>query len=167
MRLFYFAYGSNLHPARLGERVGGLEIVGRASAADHRLAFHKRGADGSGKCDMVHAAGGAVHGALYRLDRDQLAALDRFEGAGRGYRRRLITVQAPQGPVVAWTYFAAPDHTDPSLAPYGWYQALVVAGARHHRLPPSYVAALERIAHWEDPNVERDAAHRRLLALPA
>ena len=49
--LLYFAYGSNLHPERLRERVPSAESLGVARLEAHVLRFHKRGRDGSGKCD--------------------------------------------------------------------------------------------------------------------
>ena len=47
----YFAYGSNLHPARLAARTPSCHALGRAVLARHVLRFHKRGRDGSAKCD--------------------------------------------------------------------------------------------------------------------
>ena len=52
-RLLYFAYGSNLHPTRLGDRAPSVELVGTAVLEGHALRFHKRGADGSGKCNAL------------------------------------------------------------------------------------------------------------------
>ena len=36
--------------------------------------------------------------------------------------------------------------SDPSLTPYDWYKAFVLAGAREHGLPQDYVAALDAVA---------------------
>ncbi len=166
MKLLYFAYGSNLHPARLRARVGPFEPLGRARVAHYRLAFHKRGADGSGKCDIVPAPGREVHGALYLIDAGQRALLDRFEGVGRGYRGGWLEVHGREGRQRAYCYFAQPGHTDPRLRPYGWYKDFVLEGGRRHRLPHPYLRALVRIPHLDDPDPAREARNRALLAAP-
>jgi len=82
--LHYFAYGSNLHPLRLGERVPSARLVGTAALPSHRMAWHKRGMDDSGKCFIVPTGMEAdrFHGAVYRLDADHKGLLDEFE---KGY----------------------------------------------------------------------------------
>jgi len=52
-RCYYLAYGSILHPLRLGERISSAQLCGVTTLRGYRLAWHKRGADGSGKCDLV------------------------------------------------------------------------------------------------------------------
>ena len=49
----YFAYGSNMSSRRLRERMPGARAESRAILPCHRLAWHKIGKDGSGKCDIV------------------------------------------------------------------------------------------------------------------
>jgi hypothetical protein len=52
---------------------------------------------------------------------------------------------------------------DHSLRPYSWYRALVVAGAREHRIPEDYIALLETVATQEDPDRTRHAMNMRLI----
>ena len=53
--LYYLAYGSNLHPVRLTERVPSARFLGLTSLFGYQLRFHKRHEpDGSGKCNMYH-----------------------------------------------------------------------------------------------------------------
>ena len=69
--LYYFAYGSNLHPVRLLERVPSAQLVGgMLSWSQHRLAFHKKSQDGSSKCNLVHTGeeSDEVYGAIYQMD---------------------------------------------------------------------------------------------------
>ena len=40
--IHYFAYGSNLHPLRLTDRVHCADLVGSVELASHQLAFHKQ-----------------------------------------------------------------------------------------------------------------------------
>ena len=48
----YFAYGSNLHPMRLMERVPSAKFVGTVEIKKYRLTFHKKSIDDSSKCNM-------------------------------------------------------------------------------------------------------------------
>ena len=49
----YFAYGSNLHPQRFQERVPSGKFLALAALTRHTLLFHKRGQDGSSKCNAL------------------------------------------------------------------------------------------------------------------
>jgi gamma-glutamylcyclotransferase len=162
----YFAYGSNLHPVRLRERVSAAVLLGAAALPGHVLRFHKRGRDGSGKCDAAWTGGGGdrVLGALYRLGPTDVAVLDAIEGAGRGYRVQEVRVETGAGTLAAFAYLADPAAIDPAAVPWDWYKALVLAGARHHGFGASYVAAIEAVPSRPDRDSRRAHAHAELLA---
>lgn len=158
--LAYFAYGSNLHPLRLLARTPSCVLHCTAHLAAHVLRFHKRGADRSGKADVV--PGGSddrVHGAVYLMSRADKARLDRIEGLGAGYTHRDVTVVTPGGPMSVFCYQAMETHIEPDLPPFSWYRELVLAGARHHGLPNAYVRAIERVYCVPDPDRQRAARH--------
>lgn len=159
--MLVFAYGSNLLPARLLERTPSAQVVAAGRLPGHRLCWHMASSDGSGKCDVVADVAADVHGVVWRLHPDDKPALDAAEALGHGYTERRLAVHTHQGIVEAWTYVAL--RTDPALRPYDWYRDIVVAGARHHALPPAYVAALARTEAVADPDPLRAARHRRLL----
>lgn len=121
-----------------------------ARLANHRLAFHKRGRDGSGKCDIVPAPGFNVLGVVYQLTRDAILQLDRIEG--RGYRRLRLPVATLPGErlLEAWTYRARPVAVDTTLSPADWYLGIVTTGARLHRLPDEYVDDIGSTAAFAD-----------------
>jgi len=159
----YFAYGSNLLPGRLEERLGPCELLGAAALGGHRLAFHKRGADGSAKCD-AHFTGRTEHrvlGVMYALDPVQLQRLDEFEGAGY-HRVQLELDSAGSTTRTAWLYRARDSWIDASLEPWDWYHALVVAGAREHGFPDDYLEGLLTAAVRPDPDAARAAHHWQL-----
>lgn len=163
--LYYFAYGSNLHPARLRERVPSSRALAVAELDGHLLRFHKRGRDGSGKCN-IHPVGRAedrVFGVIYRMAAAEQANLDRAEGLGAGYRRVELTVRVDGASRRVFSYQAQDGHIDDALSPFTWYRQLVLAGARQHGLPADYIAAIEAIAARSDPDTERHARHERLL----
>jgi gamma-glutamylcyclotransferase len=160
----YFAYGSNLHPLRLTGRAPSSVFVGVARLPDYGLRFHKRAADGSGKCDVIPATGDTVYGGLFRLDARDLPRLDAAE---EGYVRVVVRVRLAAEAVEAVTYRARPERVAPALLPYRWYRDLVVAGARHRGLPPAYVVALEAIAVQNDPDANRARRMEGLLSWPS
>lgn len=159
----YFAYGSNLLTARLRERTPSARPLGVARLPLYALRWHKRGADGSGKCDIVLNPDAAAHvlGVVYEVRREEKPALDAAEALGIGYRAQELDVQLSAQPVRVWAYLALQTHAD--ALPFTWYKALVIAGAREHRLDADYIRDLEAAAARPDGNLSRDAMHRRLL----
>ena len=160
--MLYFGYGSNMPRARIEERLGPCERLGAASLPGWRLAFHKRGADGSGKCDAVRTnrPDDRLWGALDRLTEDQMEALDGIE---QGYDRRVVEVRFGEGFRSAGLYVAREDRIDPELRPYHWYKELVLAGARELDLPADYVASIEEVVSCPDPSRERGHRNRAIL----
>lgn len=151
----YFAYGSNMSLARLRNRVSNVEPVGLALLKGHQLRFHKRGRDGSAKCD-AHFTGDddQVFGVLFLLDPSDRSALDAFEGVGAGYDARTVSVQLSSGGTRQALSYCATD-IDASLKPYCWYRHHVVTGAREFGLPPGYVADIEAIPVIADQDTGR------------
>ena len=161
--MLYFGYGSNMLAARIEGRLGPCERVGAASLPGYTLRFHKRGGDGSGKCDAFRTGNPAdqVWGALFGLAREQLDELDRIEGPG--YERATVEVTAPEGSLKADLYVAKPDAVEPGLPPFGWYREMVLAGARELDLPRDYIDAIKAVRPAVDPSAERVARNRDIL----
>ena len=61
---------------------------------------------------------------------------------------KTVHVSTEAGPVAAVMYYATDK--DPSLRPYHWYKALVIAGAREHGLPVGYRSRLELVVTVSD-----------------
>jgi gamma-glutamylcyclotransferase len=136
--MLYFAYGSNLHAARLRQRVGAVRIERIGRLDGHRLAFNKRGRDGSGKANLVREATASVWGVVYEIAAESWTELDRFEG---GYERVSVEIEpAAGGALAAHTYASTRLCGEP---PFDWYKELVVRGARAHGLPAEWIQWLE------------------------
>jgi len=98
--IWYFAYGSNMNPARLADQrlkeravQMGPRIGGRLDG--WRLAFNKiaRSPEGAAAGNIVEAPGEVVHGTLNQMPDAGLAVLDIWEGvAGGHYKRRTVPV---------------------------------------------------------------------------
>jgi hypothetical protein len=98
--VWYFAYGSNMNPARLADQrlreravQMGPRIGGRLDG--WRLVFNKvaRQPAGAAAGNIVEAPGDVVHGTLNEMPQAGLAVLDIWEGvAGGHYDRRTVRV---------------------------------------------------------------------------
>lgn len=163
--LHYFAYGSNLHPVRLMERVPSANLVATAHLDGYRLTFEKRSNDGSSKCNIVKSDVGSesVHGAIYSLDAAHRQLLDKFEGLGIGYTDTRIEF-GHQGQVFdCFTYLAKPSHIEGDLRPYHWYKEIVVLGAVYLGFPASYVNTIAAVDSMDDPDESRRQEHAALV----
>lgn len=156
-----FCYGSNMLSQRIQERVPSARPICLGRLVAHRLAWHKRSDDGSGKCDIekTDVAGDFVLGVIYEVDAAEKPQLDAAEG--KGYEQTSVDVETPTGSVRALAYKAA--NIDAARQPYHWYKAFVVAGAREHGVPEDYLLGLEAIASIEDPKAIRKKKNEELL----
>lgn len=159
------AYGSNLHPFRLMQRVPSAQPIGVVSMSNKRIAFHKRSIDGSGKCLFYESVGpdNVMYGVAYEFDASEKGNLDRLEGLNQGYNEQLVAFPLNSVTCEAFVYVAASTHIDPSLAPYDWYKEMVVLGARYHRLPAGYIAQIEAVASIPDVDRKRAADNAAIL----
>jgi len=136
----YFAYGSNLEPARMARRVPSARPMGPAELADFDWRVDKRGSDGSGKANIRRAVGQRVWGVVYEIDALEWPGLDACEG---GYARIEVRVRGEGADLFAHTYQSGDLTPDPT--PFAWYKRLMVEGARHHGLPEEWVGLLEAL----------------------
>ncbi len=149
----YAAYGSNLHPLRLTERISSAKFVTTRFVSNWSLQFHKRSKDGSGKCNIL-PGGDGIHVAVFDISVNDKQILDRIEGLGVGYNTQILSLTGIGDCV---TYVADASHIDDSLRPYDWYLALVLAGARLHGFPEDYVKKMTLQPTREDPDPARRA----------
>ena len=159
MYLNYLAYGSNLHPLRLQQRLGPVERLGAVRLPGRQLCFHKRGEDGSGKCNLVADPASNAWGVVYRIGSGQRPLLDDFEG--EGYRVEQWTLSLDGGWLQCFTYIGEAGWLDDSLRPRCWYRDLVWHGALHAGFPGSYVDSIRYRSADADHSGRR--RHQELL----
>ena len=152
--LNYLAYGSNLSARRLAARISIRGVVGTIVLPGYRLAFNKRGADGSGKCNLQPCPGERAHGVVYQIEALAKSTLDRIEGVGHGYR---VDVWRDASHGDCFFYRAEESALDDALRPFDWYHAYVLAGARQHALPLDYIAAIAAVPTQADDDARRRA----------
>ena len=132
---------------RLRNRTPSARFVGVARLPRHVRRWHKKGRDGSGKCDVVYTGdpSDAVWGVLFAIEDSEKPALDRDEDLGIGYLTKTVRVLASNGALCAFTYHAKPGQTDPALRPTAWYKAHVARGAREHSLPAEVLREIDQV----------------------
>lgn len=163
--IYYFSYGSNLHPVRLMQRVPSAELIGATEHPNHKLTFHKKSSDDSSKCNMFHSGDESdlVYGAIYRLKSEHKNVLDRFEGKGYGYIDNQIILKHNGNQYRCFTYLAQQSHIVDNLKPYNWYKTLVILGAKYLEFPGSYISSIEEVESMEDPNLKRRNEQEELI----
>lgn len=163
---YYFAYGSNLHPLRLGRRTPSLRLLGCAWLTGYDLRFHKVcETDGSAKAN-AYCTGSpvdGVRGAVYELAPDDFPTLDAVEGLGEGgYELRTALISVADEATEVFFYSARPEAIDPDRRPWGWYRDLIWRGAEWHEMPADYIEAIRQVPAACDPD---EARRRENLAM--
>jgi len=120
----YFAYGSNMNPARMRER--GVMFYSRELLIlpGYSLKFHKITLHGpnTGAANIVPNENGVVEGILYKITWVGIRNLDKYEGYPAEYDR--VKLKVPHGEGIEkeiLTYIAHPHRTRDCLKPARFY----------------------------------------------
>lgn len=133
---YYFAYGSNMLPKRLLERIKKYHTVFQAVLTGHKFIYNKKSIDGTAKANVGSSDGTDVQGVCFEIDEDDFKILKKYEG---GYDQRNIEVTTGNGNTTkAITYISA--SIDNKLIPTDEYKNMVLKGAEHWELSKSYIA---------------------------
>ena len=148
---------------RLQARLTSARYVTVARLASHELRYHKRGRDGSAKCDALET-GDAAHyvlGVVYDICESQKPLLDSYEGLGKGYEEKWVELENDKGEsLLATTYYAT--HIDSSLKPFHWYKEHVLRGAMEFSLCQHYIESFLQIDSLADPDPGRHHLETRI-----
>ena len=144
---FYFAYGSNLFQKQMKKRCPSSVALYKATKINSRLCFplKSKNRENMGVASINYELGSIVEGVIYRLSREDLEILDKFEGNGKRYTRKKIFIRLKdESKKLVWTYIAS---TAGSVehAPSKNYLELIIMGAKEHKLSKQYLQALIRI----------------------
>ena len=153
----YFAYGSNMANNRIRERVPSTRFVGVYTLMKHVLRFHKVWRDESAKCNAFYTGSDSdiIEGVIFDVNPKEVIALDRAEDLGKGYIKKNVKVSNFRGDwIEAFTYFAI--EIDDSLLPFSWYKNHVLLGAKKAGLSAEYIAKIENVKAFKDPNQDRE-----------
>jgi hypothetical protein len=139
----YAAYGTNMDPARMGERCPHSPLSTVGWLQGWRLTFggEEHGWDGA-LSTIVEDPIDQVFVALYDISGEDESALDGWEAADSGlYRKTRVRVATLVGSVLAWTYVL--DAYEGGL-PSASYLGVLADAAEAADAPADYVAALRR-----------------------
>jgi len=160
MALDYFAYASNMAPDVITRLCPRHSYLGVALLADHRLAFTRRSVrTRTGVADIVPAADEMVWGVLYRIDDDELTAIDRKEGYDWAYTRVTLPVRLEGGPERAAVTYTVRSKETAQVPPSRQYLDLVIAAARERGLPGAYIRQIEAIEVAGGPSASGSRWH--------
>src|SRR5262245_20567970 len=145
--VWYFAYGSNLSPARMEERVGTIRKSVRCFLRNYRLAFNKRASKaGEVYANIIPSEGDRVWGVIYLCDSDAMQNLDVWEGVSGGhYYREQVEVVA-DGSSAFGAIADVAGKVIPEGRPSDDYLKLILTGAKGHELPEEYIEQIKSIA---------------------
>ena len=125
---FYFAYGSNMNPDRIRERIPNARVVGRATIRGWRLKERLY-------ADIEKEVGGRVEGVLYLLTESEMHVLDSCEGYPSVYRTVSLNAYLDvKHKVYAYTYRMTKEARESreGKAYPRKYRLLGSAGAQYH-----------------------------------
>ncbi|EKF75001.1 hypothetical protein A11A3_06091 [Alcanivorax hongdengensis A-11-3] len=126
---YYFAYGSNMNPARMAVRGMRYRHSHAARLEGWQLSFNKRAHGKQGIAYANIVPGAACEGVLYQLwDHREIERLDPFEGWPERYRRECLRVETASGSVRSWVYIANPQWQAEQLLPERWYLNHLLSG---------------------------------------
>lgn len=127
----YFAYGSNLCAEQMARRCVGAVDPRPAVLDGHTWLINQRGVA------TVRAAPGArVHGVVWQVSDDDLAALDLAESVPAHYRRFRLPVRTQTGSELVWVYIDYRVRPGPARP---GYLERVLDGAARQRLPAEWL----------------------------
>lgn len=151
-----------MYTGRIRARAASAIPIAIGYISRRKVAFHKRGADGSGKADAAYTGsdGDSVWGVVFSLSRQHKSVLDDHES---GYRVEQVAVTAKSETFTASIYVARAQSIDASLEPYCWYHRFVLNGALQHRLPSTYVERLKAIKTVTDRDKARQQMNSQIL----
>jgi gamma-glutamylcyclotransferase (GGCT)/AIG2-like uncharacterized protein YtfP len=151
--MMYFAYGSNMDPEQMSQRVVGARALGPARLDGFSLTFsvYSNKWEG-GAANIELEPEGHVWGVLWEVPDEHAERLDAYEGHPVFYRREEVSVDGPDGTVVAMTYRIA--HQEGTyIRPTDQYLQRMRTGIRRHGIPPEALDQMDRAARPPKPTI--------------
>ena len=151
--LLYFAYGSNMDPRHMTERVPGARAVGPGRLDGFRVDFNVYSTEWeSGAANLELDPEGHVWGVLWEVPEEGAGGLDAFQGHPTFFRREDIVVETASGQAIAWTYRVA-HQAGSYVRPTDAYLHMIHSAIRVQGLPPEALDAVDRAARPPKPSI--------------
>lgn len=165
MKIYYFTYGSNIHPLRLKSRISYSKFIDKYKLKNYILRFNKFGQDQTAKCNIVKTGnpGDFVNGVIYQIKSSDLEILDRIEGLNKGYVHKMLNVKLYGKSHQVLTYVAMPEYLNNSIKPYSWYKEMVIKGLEYYQFESDNIDQVRIIEAINDPDLRRNASMWNLI----
>ena len=128
--MHYFAYGSNINPARLLDRK--VEYISRKKGIlqNYILVFNKRAKRNpkEGYANVIQSTNSIVEGALYEVAEKDILKLDKYEGYPKHYSKQTVSINVGGVNLDAIVYVATSDFLGEGLKPTQEYLNHILAG---------------------------------------
>jgi gamma-glutamylcyclotransferase (GGCT)/AIG2-like uncharacterized protein YtfP len=148
----YFAYGANMHPVLMAERVPGAVSMGPGRLDGYSLAFNVYSTVWEGgAANLEPDEDDRVWGVLWDVPEQEKRNLDAYQGHPTFFRREEVQVEGLKGPVVAWTYRVA--HQSGFIRPTDAYLNRITSAIRMMGLPPEALDVVDRAARPPGPTI--------------
>ncbi len=146
VRLWYFAYGSNLDILQMMGRVGEWETSLRAYVEGYRLIFNKPSQRWGGRTANIEETrdnSDIVYGVVYRLTEKKLDVLEEYEGKSP----KLIDVKLEDGSMLKGASAFIFDSGKAPRKPPKAYANAIIDGLRQHGHGDQIVEKVKSLAY--------------------
>jgi len=139
--MYYFAYGSNMSEQQMKERCGkeNYELTAIGVLKGYRFVYDGNSSTRKGAVgNIVKDENSQVWGVIYKINKDALTELDKYEGYKVGsYDRKILKIMGnDKNTYDAYTYYRTGKKIG---APSNEYRQTVKMGAEEHGLPEDYI----------------------------
>ncbi len=139
----YFAYGNNMKPGTLIERIGYIPEKAQCGfIQDYRLVFNKPCRGGFMCANILSVPGAKAWGVIYEMTEEDIEKIARYEV---GYYQIGLIVQDAQGNNLGNAQVFIADLPDNQQKVDPRYIQNIKEGAEYHGLPEEYFEELNRI----------------------
>ena len=143
----YLAYGSNINLKQIKERCPTAQFLSKVVLKGYKHTFPLHSVSwGDGVAGIVLDKKEQVEGVAYKISKDDLEKLDKFEGVDKGaYFRKKEKIVLENGLILkAWIYLPISDNNS-SFPPSLKYIDTILEGGRDHELSIQFIDYLASI----------------------
>ena len=155
--MLYFAYGSNLSTKYVRQYTPSAVYVRRALLPNFHIEF-RRYSDNlkGGISTIIEAPGEMIHGVIYEVNPNEIAALDILEKVPLGvYKREGFKVLGEDGKWYTADLYRVVKPEGP-YTPAKKYVSWMIDGMKEHRIDPSYAKKIIELYPTLPESSEKD-----------
>jgi gamma-glutamylcyclotransferase (GGCT)/AIG2-like uncharacterized protein YtfP len=136
--MLYFAYGSNMNHEQMLQRCPSSKYIRKCYLKDYKFVYDGYSSKrGGAVANIIESNGSIVWGGVFEINKDNLSALDCYEGYPDYYDRKQVDVIDDNSSIYkAIVYY----RTDKKIGqPSKGYRQVVEKGANDCELPKDYI----------------------------